>query len=145
MKKGIVLAIILISFILSTNKVAAEGKAQRYIGLHDKMLPIETISVVDGDTKVLFEDITKHLYITVTEENGVLTLSKHGKSISLTKPAELEARNRDNPLLFNESGKLLISLKYVTNQFDFKLEYFPEYLTLRIYRDNYPAYKPCGL
>lgn len=138
MKKGVILAIILISFILGVNEAAAEGEAKRYIGLHDKMLPIENIYVINGDTKVLLEEITKHLYITVTEENGTIKLTKHGKEITLRMLAELEADSPENPLIFNEFGELLISLKYLTNQFEFKLDYFPEYRTLRIYRDNYP-------
>ncbi|MCM3636511.1 polysaccharide deacetylase [Sporosarcina luteola] len=138
MKKVVIIAIILISFILGVNEAAAEGEAKRYIGLHDKMLPIENIHVISGDTKVLLEEISKHLYITITEEKGKIKLTKHGKEITLRIPAEQEASSSENPLIFNESGKLLISLKYLTNQFEFKLEYFPEYRTLRIYRDTYP-------
>lgn len=138
LKKAIALAIVLISLILGVKEAAAEEDAQRYIGLHDKMLPIEYISVIDGDTKVLFEDITKHLYIDVSEENGKLKLSKHGKEIILLMPAEAKAKQMDSPLIIDEFGEMLISLKYLAVQFEFKLEYFPEYRTLRIYRDNYP-------
>ncbi|MFC5604849.1 polysaccharide deacetylase family protein [Sporosarcina koreensis] len=138
MKKGIVIAIIVISFILGMKEAAAKDDAQRYIGLHDKMLPIEYITVIDGDTKVHFKEITKYLYIDVTEEKGVLKLTKYGKEIVLSMPAASEAAQTGNPLIIDEFGVVLISLTYLADQFEFKLDYFPEYLTLRIYRDTYP-------
>ncbi|HEX5563871.1 MAG TPA: hypothetical protein VFX34_02835, partial [Sporosarcina sp.] len=124
MKKGIVLAIIFISFILGVKEVTAKEDAQRYIGLHDKMLPIEYITEIDGDTKVLFKDITKHLYIDVTEEKGALKLNKHGKEIILPMPAKSDAAQTGSPLFIDESGELLISLSYLADQFEFKLQYF---------------------
>ncbi|MCM3744141.1 polysaccharide deacetylase [Sporosarcina luteola] len=138
MKRVVIIAIILIAFLIGVNEAAAKEEAKRYIGLHDKMLPIENIYVIGGDTKVLLEEISKHLYIDITKDKGTIKLSKHGKEITLNIPADQEAPSAENPLIFSESGKLLISLKYLANQFEFKLEYFPEYRTLRIYRDAYP-------
>lgn len=134
LKKVIVLAIVILSFILTADKAGAANEPKRYIGLHDKMLPIEDIRVIDGDTKVLFEDITKFLYINVNKENDKVQLAKHGKVITLKLPTE----KIDTPLIIDENNKLFISLKYLTNEFDFQLEYFPKHYTLRIYRDNYP-------
>ncbi|WP_339251877.1 polysaccharide deacetylase family protein [Sporosarcina sp. FSL W8-0480] len=135
MKKVIVLAIVILSFLLTANKAGAASEPKRYIGLHDKMLPIEDIRVIDGDTKVLFEDIAKFLYIDFIKENDKLKLSKHGKDVSLSLPT---AKKPTDSLLIDENGKLLISMKYIADEFDFKLEYFPKYHTLRVYRDNYP-------
>ncbi|MDN4605968.1 polysaccharide deacetylase family protein [Sporosarcina highlanderae] len=137
MKKVLFIAIIVLSFsfILSTNKAGAANEPRRYIGLHDKMLPIEYIRVINGDTKVLFEDIAKFLYIDFTKENDKLKLSKHGKEVTLSLPTE---NKPTDSFLLDENGKLLVSMKYLADEFEFQLEYFPEYYTLRIYRDNYP-------
>ena len=119
---------------------AADESPKRYIGLHDRILPIEDIRVIDGDTKVPLKDIAKYLYLPVETKDDKTIIRKRGKEIIYdhsTNSTTLDGT--DQPWMPIESidGELYISVKYIARESGFQIEYFQQHLTIRIYRDEF--------
>ncbi|MFS0575847.1 polysaccharide deacetylase family protein [Sporosarcina sp. 179-K 3D1 HS] len=120
---------------------AAERKQDRYVGLHDRLLPIEDVRVIDNNTKVPLADIAKYLYLPLSEEDGAMHIRKRGFDISYdykTKQTTKNGVEQKGAPITEVDGKLYISVIYIAKEVGFKIEYFPKLKTLRIYRDDYP-------
>ena len=119
---------------------AADESPKRYVGLHDRILPIEDIRVIDGDTKVPLKDIAKYLYLPFETKDDKTIIRKRGKEIIYdhsTNSTTLDGT--DQPWMPIESidGELYISVIYIARESGFRIEYFQQHLTIRIYRDEF--------
>ena len=133
------LAIIWILFI-GIDKVEASETGKRYVGLHDRILPLEDIRVIDGDTKVPLMDIAKFLYLPVDVKNGKTTIRKSGKEIvfdSTTGVTTLDGAVQKWEPLAMIDDQVFISVKYIAREIGFQIEYFQKYHTIRIYRNDF--------
>ncbi|MFS0690438.1 polysaccharide deacetylase family protein [Sporosarcina sp. 179-K 8C2 HS] len=134
------IAIICILFTAVGKVEAASEGGKRYVGLHDRILPIEDIRVVDGDTKVPLKDIAKYLYLPVETKDGKTIIRKRGKEIIFdhsTGATTLDGVDQPwTPIAFID-GQLFISVKYIARETGFQFEYFQEHHTIRIYRDEF--------
>jgi peptidoglycan/xylan/chitin deacetylase (PgdA/CDA1 family) len=119
---------------------AATQKQNRYIGLHDRLLPITDVRIIDSDTKVSLEAIAKSLYIPIEKTDGITHIRKRGIEISYNPKTKLTTQDGNeiqwNPIV-ELDGTLFISVKYIARITGFQIEYFKELNTLRIYRDTY--------
>jgi peptidoglycan/xylan/chitin deacetylase (PgdA/CDA1 family) len=119
---------------------AATNKPTHYIGLHDRLLDIEDIRVIDNDMKVPISKITKFLYIPVEKEEGITYLRKRGTVISYDESTKLTSKDGVelswSPIV-DVNGTLYISAKYIARETGFKVEYIKKLQTLRIYRDDF--------
>lgn len=134
------IAIICILFTEVGKAEAASESGKRYIGLHDRILPIEEIRVIDGDTKVPLKDIAKYLYLPVETKDGKTIIRKRGKEIIFDHATEMTTLDgEDQPWapITAIDGQLFISVKYIARETGFQFEYFQEYHTIRIYRDEF--------
>ncbi|MGN7385561.1 polysaccharide deacetylase family protein [Sporosarcina sp. SAFN-015] len=134
------IAIIIILFTGMGNVEAASEKGKRYVGLHDRILPIEDIRVVDGDTKVPLKDIAKYLYLPIEVKDGETTIRKRGKEITYnhsTGATTLDGVDQPWQPLASINGQLYISVKYIARETGFQIEYFQEHHTIRIYREEF--------
>ena len=119
---------------------AADESPKRYVGLHDRILPIEDIRVIDGDTKVPLKDIAKFLYLPVETKDGKTIIRKLGKEIIYdhsTKSTTLDGTDQPWMPIDSIDGELFISVKYIARESGFQFEYFQQHLTIRIYRDEF--------
>jgi len=133
-------AIICIFFTGLGKAEAANEKGKRYIGLHDRILPIEDIRVVDGDTKVPLKDIANYLYLPIEVKDGKTTIRKRGKEIiynHTTGATTLDGVDQPWQPLASINGQLFISVKYIARETGFQFEYFQEHHTIRLYRDEF--------
>ena len=134
------IAIICILFTGVEKVEAANESGKRYVGLHDRILPIEDIRVVDGDTKVPLKDIAKYLYLPIEVKDGKTTIRKRGKEIIYnhsTGATTLDGVDQPWQPLASINGQLFISVKYIARETGFQFEYFQEHRTIRIYRDEF--------
>ncbi|MEZ7172472.1 polysaccharide deacetylase family protein [Sporosarcina sp. OR05] len=132
---------IILTLGMNIEKAQASEPAQRTIGLHDKVLPIEQTRVVDGDTKVPFEEISKYLYLTVTEENGKMHIEKRDNHMIVDFAKNTTTTNgveRSGTPFMEIDGKMYISVKEIAYSMGFQIDYFRHLHTIRIYRDDYP-------
>ncbi|MEK3935763.1 polysaccharide deacetylase family protein [Sporosarcina sp. FSL W7-1349] len=131
-----------INFVFGTmTGEAAETKQDRHVGLHDRLLPIEDVRVIDNNTKVPLTDIAKYLYLPLSEEGGAMHIRKRGIDISYeykTKRTTKDGVEQKGAPITEVDGKLYITVTYIAKELGFKIEYFPKWKTLRIYRDDYP-------
>lgn len=121
-------------------KAEAAENGKRYIGLHDRILPIEDIRVIDGDTKVPLKDIAKYLYLPVETKDGKTIIQKRGKVITFdhtTGATVLDGVDQPWTPISSIDGELFISVKYIARETGFKFEYFQQHHTIRIYRDEF--------
>ncbi|MCG7343940.1 polysaccharide deacetylase family protein [Sporosarcina sp. ACRSL] len=119
---------------------ASNESGKRYIGLHDRILPIEDIRVIDGDTKVPLKDIAKYLYVPVYTKDGTTTIRKSGKEIIFnhsTGATTLDGLDQPWEPIASIDGELFISVKYIARETGFQFEYFQQYHTIRIYRNEF--------
>lgn len=119
---------------------AAIGNGNRVIGLHDRILPIKDIRVIDSDTKVPLSDMEKTFNLTVKTENGKTTIEKYGKQFiydASTGKTSLNGVEQQWKPIINIDGTLFISVKFLTREIGFKMHYFTSVKTIRIYRDDY--------
>lgn len=133
------IAIICILF-TGANKAEAAEKGKRYIGLHDRILPIEDIRVIDGDTKVPLNDLAKYLYLPVETKDGKTMIRKQGKEIvydHATGATTLDGVDQPWAPIASIDSQLFISVKYIARETGFQFEYFQEHHTIRIYRDEF--------
>ncbi|WOV88029.1 polysaccharide deacetylase family protein [Sporosarcina oncorhynchi] len=137
---AIALGLLLFMTIGTGKAQAAVGNGERAIGLHDRILPINDIRVIDGDTKVPLTDMEKTFYLTVTTEDGKTTIDKYGKQFvfdAATGMTTLDGTVEAWKPIVEIDGNLFISVKYLTREIGFKMEYFTSIRTIRIYRDDY--------
>lgn len=121
-------------------KAEAAENGKRYIGLHDRILPIEDIRVIDGDTKVPLKDIAKYLYLPVETKDGKTIIQKRGKVITFdhtTGATVLDGVDQPWTPISSIDGELFISVKYIARETGFQFEYFQQHHTIRIYRDEF--------
>lgn len=121
-------------------KAEAAENGKRYIGLHDRILPIEDIRVIDGDTKVPLKDIAKYLYLPVETKDGKTIIQKRGKVITFdhtTGATVLDGVDQPWAPISSIDGELFISVKYIARETGFQFEYFQQHHTIRIYRDEF--------
>lgn len=142
MKKGTWICLIAIICILFTGvgKAKAAENGKRYIGLHDRILPIEDIRVIDGDTKVPLMDIANYLYLPVETKDGNTIIRKRGKEIIFnhsTGATTLDGVDQPWSPIASIDGQLFISVKYIARETGFQFEYFQEHHTIRIFRDEF--------
>lgn len=120
---------------------AANENVKRYIGLHDRVLPITDVRVIEGDTKVPFKEIAAHLYLLVEERDGKTIIKKRDKEMIIDSTLGVTITNgivqKGTPFM-EVDGQMYISVKYIAREMGFKIEYFRNLQTIRIYRDNYP-------
>ncbi|WP_336825537.1 polysaccharide deacetylase family protein [Sporosarcina sp. USHLN248] len=138
---AIIFFLLVTIFCIGSTKASAEVKnSQRYVGLHDRVLPIEDIRVIDGDTKVPLAEIAKFLYLPVTVENGATVINKRGKQF-VFDPKTGETIQDGKVLswapFIEEDGTIFISVKYISREIGFKIDYLKKQQTIRIYRDDY--------
>jgi peptidoglycan/xylan/chitin deacetylase (PgdA/CDA1 family) len=134
------IAIICIFFSGVETAEAANESGKRYVGLHDRILPIEDIRVVDGDTKVPLKDIAKYLYLPIEVKEGKTTIRKGGKEIiynHTTGATTLDGVDQPWQPIVSINGQLFISVKYIARESGLQFEYFQEYHTIRIYREEF--------
>ncbi len=119
---------------------AAANEPTHYIGLHDRLLDVKDVLVIDNDMKIRLSEITKILYISVEQEEGVTYLRKQGIVISYDQSTKLTSKDGVelswSPIV-GVNGTLYISAKDVAIEMGFKVEYFQKLQMLRIYRDDY--------
>ncbi|MCM3709248.1 polysaccharide deacetylase family protein [Sporosarcina luteola] len=142
MKKWTWISLIAIICILFTGvgKANAAEKGKRYIGLHDRILPIEDIRVIDGDTKVPLKDIANYLYLPVETKDGKTIIQKQGKEFIFdhsTGTTTLDGVDQPWKPIASIDGQLFISVKYIARETGFQFEYFQEHHTIRIYRNEF--------
>lgn len=142
MRKWNWILFIAIIFILFTGvgKAKAAENGKRYIGLHDRILPIEDIRVIDGDTKVPLKDIAKYLYLPIETKDGKTIIQKRGKEIIFnhtTGMTTLDGEDQPWTPISSIGGQLFISVKYITRETGFQFEYFQQHHTIRIYREEF--------
>lgn len=132
---------IILALGMNIEKAEASEPAQRTIGLHDKVLPIEQTHVIEGDTKVPFKEISKYLYLTVTEEYGKMRIEKRDNLMIIDFAKNTTTTNgvEQSGIPFIEiDGKMYISVKEIAYNMGFQIDYFRHLHTIRIYRDDYP-------
>lgn len=132
---------IILTLGMNIEKAQASEPAQRTIGLHDKVLPIEQTRVVDGDTKVPFEEISKYLYLTITEENKKIIIEKRENQMIIDFAKNTTTTNgveQSGTPFMEIDGKMYISVKEIAYSMGFQIDYFRHLHTIRIYRDDYP-------
>lgn len=142
MKKTIITICIALCIAIFTTPTtqAATQKQSRYIGLHDRLLPITDVRVIEGDTKVPLEAIAKPLYIPIEKTDGITHFSKRGPEITYNPDTKRTTQDGTeipwNPIV-EIDNTLFISVKYIARNTGFQIEYFKELNTIRIYRDTY--------
>lgn len=132
---------IILALWMNTEKAEASEPAQRTIGLHDKVLPIEQTRVVDGDTKVPFEEISKYLYLTVTKENKKMLIEKRENQMIIDfekNTTTINGVEQPGTPFIEIDGKTYISVKEIAYNMGFQIDYFRHLHTIRIYHDDYP-------
>ena len=137
---AIALGLLLVLTIGTGKAQAAIGNDERIIGLHDHILTIHDIRIIDGDTKVPLADMEKYLYLSVTTEDGKTVIGKNGKQFiydAATGLTIMEGREEPWKPIVDINGSLFISVKYLARGIGFKMDYLPNVRTLRIYRDDY--------
>ena len=137
---AICMAVVLSVVFGTTIGEAAANEPTHYIGLHDRLLDIKDVRVIDNDMKIPLSEITKVLYIPVEQEKGVTYLRKRGIVISYDQSTKLTSKDGVelswSPIV-DVNGTLYISAKYIARETGFKVEYIKKLQTLRIYRDDY--------
>lgn len=133
--------ILVISLVFGTTVGdAAVNEPTHYIGLHDRLLDVEDVRVIDNDMKIPLSEITKELYIPVGKEGGVTYLRKRGIVISYDESTKLTSKDgvelNWSPIV-DVNGTLYVSVKYIAREIGFKVEYIQKLHTLRIYRDDF--------
>ncbi|MBB4823221.1 peptidoglycan/xylan/chitin deacetylase (PgdA/CDA1 family) [Sporosarcina luteola] len=124
------------------NAAATQGdlSSQRYVALHDRILPIKDVRVTDGDTKVPLADIAQFLYLPVETENDLTIIQKRGIEFRFD-PATGKTTKNGKELAWTPiqeiDGTIYISVKYIAREIGFQLEFFQKEKTIRIYRDAY--------
>ena len=119
---------------------AAEVQPMQHIGLHDRLLPITDIRIIDGDVKVPLNEFTTYMDAKLAVSNDELYIQKRGAEIvyqlksQRTLKAGIEASG--SPIL-DINGTLFISVAYFAAESGFKVDAMPTVKTLRIYRDDY--------
>src|SRR5690606_11953317 len=131
---AIIFFLLVTIFCIGSTKASAEVKnSQRYVGLHDRVLPIEDIRVIDGDTKVPLAEIAKFLYLPVTVENGATVINKRGKQF-VFDPKTGETIQDGKVLswapFIEEDGTIFISVKYISREIGFKIDYLKKQQTI---------------
>lgn len=133
-------ALVISLVIGTTESEAVAKKPTHYIGLHDRLLDIKDVQVIDNDLKIPLSEITKILYIPVKKDEGVTSLQKRGIIISYDASTKLTSKDGVelswSPIV-DVKGTLYISAKYIARVTGFKVEYLQKLKTLRIYRDDY--------
>ncbi|MEV9641099.1 polysaccharide deacetylase family protein [Mammaliicoccus sciuri] len=128
-------------FILGSMSVdAAVTNDKRYIGLHDRILPIDDVSVIGNNTRVPLGKIAKFLYLPLEIEDGVMHVRKRGADYTYdyaTKETRKDGILQTSSPIVELNGKLYITVTYIADELGFKTHYFPKFKTLRIYRDDY--------
>lgn len=136
---GLFLIVFALSFIVESG--SASATTNRYIGLHDKVLPIEDLPVIDKKTRAPVNEIANHMYIAVAKEGNVLHLRKNGVHLTYDYATKIARKNgiiqKDLPFV-ERNGTLYITVIYLSNELGFKTHYFADKKTIRIYRDSYP-------
>lgn len=136
-----ILCIAIICFLFTgTGKAEAAENGKRYIGLHDLILPIEDIRVIDGDTKVPLTDIAQYLYLPVETKDGKTIIRKRGKVIRFdhsTGATTLDGVDQPWMPISSIDGEVFISVKYIARETGFQFEYFQQHHTIRIYREEF--------
>ncbi len=132
---------IMITLIFSTGRSeAADVKPGHHVGLHDRLLDIGDVRVIENDMKVPLADIAKYLYLPVEKKDGITSIHKRGITFTYNHAAGQTTQNGKelswNPMV-DVDGTLYISVKYIAREIGFKIEYFQKQRTLRIYRDDY--------
>lgn len=119
----------------------ASAAEQRYVGLHDRILPIADVPVIQHNTRVPLNDIAKYLYLPLEKEGNMLHIRKRGFDLTYNYSTKETRKDgilqKGNPIV-ESNGKLYITVTYISSELGFKTHYFPALKTLRIYRDNYP-------
>lgn len=138
----VILLVLAISLVFGKLAGAQTIEPERKIGLHDKILSFEQeeVRLVDGNLVVPFKKIANYLYAD-TIENEIIQVRKNGYEISydyrtgktFNKGVEVDR----NPVIDIE-GTLFIGIRYIAEQFGFKVDYLSNVRTARIYRDDYP-------
>ncbi|WP_342513135.1 polysaccharide deacetylase family protein [Sporosarcina sp. FSL K6-1522] len=119
---------------------AAEVQPTQHIGLHDRLLPITDIRIIDGDVKVPLNEFITYMDAKMDVSKGKLRIQKRGSEIvyqlksQRTSKAGVEASG--SPIL-DIDGNLFISVTYFAEATGFKIDAMPTVNTLRIYRDDY--------
>ncbi|MCG3088479.1 polysaccharide deacetylase family protein [Sporosarcina cyprini] len=126
-----------------TNAAAASQgtpSSQRLIALHDRILPIEDVRVVDGDTKVPLKDLAKYLYLPVEVVEGVTVIQKRGMEFRfdpVTGITTKDGKELSWSPIREIDGTTYMSVKYIAKEIGFELDFFPQEKTIRIFREDY--------
>lgn len=119
----------------------ALANQDRHVGLHDRLLPIQDVRVIDNHTRVPVQEIAKYLYLPLSEENGSMHIRKRGFDIRYdyaTKRTTKDGVEQKSAPIVEVNGNLYITVTYIAKELGFRTHYFPNIKTVRIYRDDYP-------
>ncbi len=131
---------ILCSFIYFPSSSKAEDLTHS-VGLHNRLLDFSDIQVINNDTKVPLEEISKYLYLEPLSAEGKTIIKKYGKVFtyySSSKRTYLDGNHIKWSPIAEVNGRLYISVKFIAKELGFEIKYFAKYKTQRIYRNNYP-------
>ena len=137
-----VLVIAITIFLLPVQSKAATEQ-QRYIALHDRMLPFEAgeVRMVNAKMVVPFEKMAHYLYADVIKTKDQITVTKNNISISYnfnTKETIInEVIETVNSIQIIDDI-LFIPIRFLGESTGFKVDYLSNNATARLYRDNYP-------
>ncbi|KXH84008.1 polysaccharide deacetylase family protein [Sporosarcina sp. HYO08] len=119
---------------------SAKNKSLRYVGLHDRLLPLESVRVIDGDTKVAIDEIVIPLHASLEKKDGQLFITKNGHKITYDLASKKTTSGKDPAKgmpIVEVDGKLFISVRYLAKETGFQVDYLPGIQTVRMYRTDY--------
>lgn len=132
-----------LGLIASTTAEASSNEANRYIGLHDRLLSFDQNEMheVENQLFVSFDTLMKYLYVEVVYDD-VIHASKNNHVISYnraTKITYLNGKESKGTPLREINGTLYADVAYVAKSYGFHFEYFPEFNVSRIFSDDYKS------
>ncbi|MFK2826464.1 polysaccharide deacetylase family protein [Bacillus sp. B190/17] len=140
-KKLTIMCSVLLFFLCAGGaETYASGKKNIYIGLHDKMLPFtkEEAFIVNGQAVAPAEKLSYYLYMkqTINKNNGLYIFEKNGQQLVVnikTKEALFNGKAVSPAVIYTENGKLYVGIRWLAEQFGFKVDYLSHHHTVRIY------------
>lgn len=135
-----VLGVLLVMLLIFPSTGLANSD-KRNIGLHDRVLPISDVQVVNGQTVVPLDDFVSHLYVDVHRFNREVRLQKGALQLVYkieTGETYKNGKRLAKTPIFMHNGKLYVGVIIAAQELGFQTHYFAAEKTIRIYRANMP-------